>query len=992
MRPHHKFTAIATVAILTTSLLTFANQSANAASNQVSILSGQGGAGEFSSPQGLSVGPDGDVYVADTDNFAIKKIEANGAISVFAKTTVRDDGWTDESFCSVYVRNINEIWASNCNNTKVFRYDRNGSLIRTYEVKVPFTSRCVNCRDWGGGLVIDRLGGIYLSDEHNSVILRIDEFSGQTTVHAGSPGTRGNSDAGKGLLNLPRGLALDSKDNLFIADVWDSSVRKVTPDGKLSTIQSGLSIPTAVAVDSSDSVYVASENWAGPIITKIGTGRIFDESITKNDPKLIGGIVGQPSFNPNAGFSIDSRGSSPTNNLYISDGVNHSIKVYSSTGKFVKKYGSEDGFGITAPGSANQIYMWPNHTFPLADGTYLVQDGFSIRHVSESGNVLKVTRLERQCQWPSGAAFTSDGTFFCALGNRIQVRFTDGTWTTIGNETAGNTDGNAVTARFKEPHGMAVYMGALYFADLGNGQIKRITRVGGTKDFQVNTILGTGIWAGGGDVMSRSRANFASPAKIAIDNSGNLFIQDGGVDSVYKTSVTQNTDITRVGRWLGSWPSSIVAAGDGVVYAAGWGGKIYKVENNKMTYFAGSGIGNVLGGTESARFNRPTGMSIDRKGNLIIADRDNQQIKKIDIGAVPNLNTSWPISVYSPYLASTSIQSSGLTAENDRDATDKIIQSNQTGLISRIYQGTNTALANRNTDGLTLCSVDHVGTVDLDFDRRLIFEGSGCNNKRYLVTYKGFITWPGSGKQSRVISATSLGGVFVKIGEEAPVVRWNEFGSGIGLPDEKAATLTLQGGKQYPIEVWYYRNQLDSSGQVVAAKLKLFWSTLPTNKSELVPISEKYFSPAESESEDLVEAPVSPSQPTVTVNLNFINLKVRVPSNATSVVLFAPEFGVTKAKPLIGKVKSGFASFEVAVSSKFAGKKGTLQLVSENAVGESKPLKIPVTVPKVAAKAAPKVKQLPKPQVAPSQPKVICKKGAQQRPFEGSCPPGWTNG
>jgi hypothetical protein len=110
------------------------------------------------------------------------------------------------------------------------------------------------------------------------------------------------------------------------------------------------------------------------------------------------------------------------------------------------------------------------------------------------------------------------------------------------------------------------------------------------------------------------------------------------------------------------------------------------------------------------------------------------------------------------------------------------------------------------------------------------------------------------------------------------------------------------------------------------------------------------------------------------------------------VVLFAPEFGVTKAKPLIGKVKSGIASFEVAVSSKFAGKKGTLQLVSENAVGESKPLKIPVTVPKVATKAAPKVKQLPKPQVAPSQPKVICKKGAQQRPFEGSCPPGWTNG
>ena len=100
---------------------------------------------------------------------------------------------------------------------------------------------------------------------------------------------------------------------------------------------------------------------------------------------------------------------------------------------------------------------------------------------------------------------------------------------------------------------------------------------------------------------------------------------------------------------------------------------------------------------------------------------------------------------------------------------------------------------------------------------------------------------------------------------------------------------------------------------------------------------------------------------------------------------------MTKAKPLVGKVKSGIASFEVAVSSKFAGKKGNLQLVSENAAGESQPLKIPVTVPKVATKTTPKAKDLPKPQAPPSQPKVICEKGAQKRPFVGSCPPGWTN-
>jgi hypothetical protein len=989
MRSHQKFTAAISTAILSFSLLAVTTQSANAASNQVSTLSGQGGAGEFSSPQGLSVGPDGEVYVADMDNFAIKKIAVNGAVSVFAKTTSRDDSNKDDSFCGVYVRNVNEIWASNCTNSKVFRYDRSSKLIRTYDVKVPFTSTCVNCFDWSGGLVVDNLGGIYLSDEYNNVILRIDETSGQTTVHAGKPGTFGDSDVGMGLLSTPRGLVIDSKNNLFIADQANGAVRKVTPEGKISTVQKGLSNPIGVAVDSSDSVYVASENWSGSIIHKIGIGRIFDESATKIDSKLIGGVVGQPAFNPNAGLSIDSRSASPTNNLYITDGVNHSVKVYSSTGKFVKKFGSEDGFGITAPGSANQIYMWPNHTYPLADGTYLVQDGFSIRHLSESGNVLKVTRLERQCQWPGGAAFNSDGTFFCSTDDYIEVRFPDGTWTRIGSPTAGKSDGNAATARFNRPEGLAVFKGEIYVADLNNGQIRKIKRIDGTKDFQVTTFLGTGTWAGGGDVMPRAKANFATPTKLTVDGNGNLYIADGGVNTVYRTSVVQETDVTRVGRGIGSWPSSLAADGNGTVFVSGWGGKIYQIADNKMTYLSGGGTGNALGSAVSALFNNPTGLSIDRKGQLIIADRNNQQIKKIDIGATPNFLTTTPTSVFSSYLASATSQSPGLTEEDDREKTEEIISTYKTGLISRIYQGGTASVANRDTTGLTLCDVSHVGKVDLDFDRRLIFEGSGCNNKRFLVTYTGFITWPGSGKQSRVISATSLGGVFVKINEEVPVVRWNETGSGIGLPDEKTATLTLQGGKQYPIEVWYYRNQLNSGD---SAKLKLFWSTLPTSKSELSLISEKYFSPAKSESEDIIEAPGSPSKPTVSINLNFINLKVRVPVNATSVILFAPEFGVTKAKPLVGKVKSGIASFEVAVSSKFAGKKGNLQLVSENAAGESSPLKIPVTVPKVATKTTPNVKPLPKPKTAPSQAQVICEKGAQKRPFDGSCPPGWTNG
>ena len=984
---HHKFTAVFSAAFLSLSLLTVTTQSAAAATYEVSTLSGQGGAGEFNQPRGLSVAPNGEVYIADPNNFAIKKISTNGVVSVFATTTVRDDGWVDESFCSVYAAyDEYDIWASNCNNTKVYRYQR-GNLVRTYTVTRPYTSTNGNGFDWGGGLVVDRYGGIFLSDEGNHVILRIDSLTGTTTVHAGTPGaTGGNSDAGKGLFNVPRGLALDSKNNLFVVDTWNNSVRKITPKGEVSTIQTGLSVPVGVAVDSSDSVFVVSESWGGSTITKIGIGVIFNESSTKYNSKFFGGIVGAPSFNSNGGFSIDSRSIKPTNNLYITDHLNHSVKVYSPTGAFIQKFGSQDGFGVTAPGSPNQIYMWPNQTFPLPDGTYLVLDDYTIRHISESGEVLKVTRLDVWCPGTNGAMFTPDGTFFCSYGNYIEVRFPDGTKTRIGNATLGRADGNAASARFNRPEGMALYKGSIYLADMGNGQIRKITPVAGTKDFQVTTVLGTGTWVAGGDFMGRGRANFASPNKIAIDSNGNLYIADGGVDSIYRTSVAQDTDVTRVARGMNSWTSSMVVDGNGVVYIAGWGGKIFTIENNKLTYFTGSGLGNKLGNTDSARFNRPTGLSIDRKGQLIIADRDNHSIKKIAINTAPNSNISIPTSAYSSYLSATSPISVGLTTKSEKEITDTINLTFKTGLVNRIYQGTGNSLS-IDTAGLNLCSVSRMATVELESISRPIFEGNGCNNRKYLVTYNGFITWPGSGMQSRPIYASSLGAVLMKINGQTVIDKQSEQGGAKSWPYDITSTISLQGGKQYPIEIWYFRNQPSAQD---SASLKLFWSPAPSSRSTTEAIDEKYFSLTKSESDNLVGTPISPTRPSISVNLNFINIKVRVPDNATSIILFAPELGVSKAQPLIGKVKDGFASFEVALSSKFAGKKGIFQILSQNASGDSKPLTVPVTVPKPVTKPAPVVKVLPKTRVDTTQTKVLCKKvGQPNRGFDGGCPPGW---
>jgi hypothetical protein len=488
--------------------------------------------------------------------------------------------------------------------------------------------------------------------------------------------------------------------------------------------------------------------------------------------------------------------------------------------------------------------------------------------------------------------------------------------------------------------------------------------------------------------MSRAKANFASPTRVTIDPQGNMYIADGGVDSIYRTSVEGGADITRVGRGLGSWPSSIASDGDGVVYVAAWGGKVFKIASNSMSFLAGGGIGNSLGNTSVAKFNRPTGLSIDLKGQLIIADRNNQQIKKILLNATPNFTTSNPLSAYSAYMSAAPVLAPGLTAESDQIFTARLIATNQTGLIARTYQAPNTDTPARDVKGLNLCEVSVEKKFDLNWGYSPISYGSGCNSKRFLVNYKGFITMPDAGKNtSRRMYISAAGGAYLKIGESFVIDKWREDGGIASWPYDANKVFEFVGGKQYPIDIWYFKDQNSSSTN--GATLKIMWSTAPGNQSTTSFIDEKYFSPTKSESAEIV-APASPSGPSVTINLNFINLKVKVPNNATSVVLYAPEFGVTKAKPLIGKIKAGLATFEVAVSSKFAGKKGVLQLVTGNAVGESTPLKVPVTVPKVVTKPVPKVKPIVKPQV---QQTVSCEKGGIKRNFEGNdCPPGYTRG
>lgn len=969
-------------------------QPASANSFIVSTLSGTGGAGIFNNPSGVSISPDGNIYIADQKNFQIRKIIGEN-ISVFATTPNSAALDLSNSFCSVYVKSSDEIFASDCLNAKVYKYARNGQLIRTYLMNLQLPNRFY---DWGGGLAVDQSGGIFLSDEHNRVILRIDENSGSTSIYAGVQGKIGSldGDVSSALFNIPRGLAVDSKGNLFVADAGNDKIRKITPQKVISSFAERVPAPIGVAVDSQDNIFAVTERWGGAIIFKMGSGRIFDDSSRSMTSGVNGGVTGQLAFSGGSGFSIDRFGSNPSNNIYLADAINHAIKVYSPDGKSLKRWGSEDGFGVTNTGTTNQIYDFPSQTFPLDDGTYLVVDNFTIRHISDSGQILKTTRLTQGCYFSAGITFTPDGTFFCSAGNKVLARFSDGSWTSIGQDAGGYRDGTTTQAQFNIPEGLAVYQGEVYVADRANHRIRKITRIAGTKDFQVSSVLGTGTGLPGvpNIIQPRSTASFSWPTQIAIDGLGNLYIADGGVSSVFKTSLVQQNDVTLVARPLNSWPTSITVDRNNTIYVATEKRGIFQVKSNVLTFLGGEGFGNSGQGGSASGFGTPKGLSIDLKGYLIVADNTNQKIKKVllDVNTPQGLNiySSKTLSSYMLLPQDSKPAFQGLSQVQEKSFEDELTKNNKTGLISRIYQSFNKQIPERSVLGLPLCQVTIEKTINFDWGYNPLSTTNGCGKENFLVTYKGFINWPGKGMQPRVFYAAVDDGMLLKINNETVIDKWTDGGSIGNYPFNKSGVATLEGGKQYPIEIWYY-------AWIPPSNFKLFWSPISANqRDETRLIEAENFTPTLTQTNApslVITKPTMPKLPSVSVNLNFINLVVEVPIGISSTILFAPEFGVTKQKPIIGQINGNKASFEVAINSKYAGKKGDLQIVNKNSAGESEALKIPVTAPKVKSKPVAIKTVAPKPPTQVKQPTITCLKGATKRVFEAiECPPGYTKG
>lgn len=298
----------------------------------------------FSNPMGVTVDSSGNVYVADSRNNLIRKITPNGAVSTFAgsgKQGSADGKGIAASFffpTALATDTKGNVYVADTQNSLIRKITPDG-MVGTFAGKP--TKLINDIRDTAGmdhpsGIAVDKSGNVFVSDLNKDLIKKITP-NGKVTIVAGN-GARGKTDGKASLASfyLPVGLALDGNDNLYVCDSYNNMIRKIAPDGTVTTIAgrskkgskdgkdttASFWHPNSLTVDKNGNVYVADMgNNKIRKITPDGTVTTFTGS---NKPGAVNGPLKAASFYQPYGIASDKDG-----DLYIADYQNNLIRKIS---------------------------------------------------------------------------------------------------------------------------------------------------------------------------------------------------------------------------------------------------------------------------------------------------------------------------------------------------------------------------------------------------------------------------------------------------------------------------------------------------------------------------------------------------------------------------------------------------------------------------------------------------------------------------------------
>jgi trimeric autotransporter adhesin len=525
------------------------------AGNGTAGYSGDGGAAtsaELNYPLSVAVDGSGNVYIADTDNYRIRKVTAStGKISTIAGNGI--SGFSGDGG--------------------------------------PGTSAEIS---YVSGIASDSSGRVFLADNDNCVVREVNTSGVIQTVagnHAKGCGFSGDDGAATSAqLDYPNGVAVDSSENMYIADRSNLRIRKATLEGNINTVAGNGTVsyaagagteaafysPGSATSDASGNIYIADTNNC--VIRKVSaeTGEVST-------------IAGIPTTNPldpptNCSYSGDGEPATratlngpskaiadSSGNVYIADTANCRIRRVAASSGDITTVAGTGGCSYSGDGgpATSASLAWPTGIALDASDNLYIADTYNcvVREVTAKTGVISTVAG----QPPDPAA----GEYSCYYTG----------------------DGAPATVLALDlPYDVALdARGNLYIADLGNDRVRVVNSLG-----IMNTFAGNGNAGYSGEGGPATEASLNYPRAVAVDVAGDVLICDGNNNMI---------------RWVD---------GQGIIYQLA----------GELAYgFAGDG-----GPAIDAELAGPGGVGVDPSGNIYIADMGNNRVRQVR--AIANLNSS----------------------------------------------------------------------------------------------------------------------------------------------------------------------------------------------------------------------------------------------------------------------------------------------------------------------------------------------------------------
>jgi YVTN family beta-propeller protein len=582
------------------------------------LTSGDGGLAinaTLSAVSGLAVDSQQNLYIADFQSNTIRKVTAStGVITTFAgggggctnqANTLGDNcPATSASLSGPYQLFLDanqNLFIADSGNNRIREVVASTGLIKTVAgggagctgSSSPIGDGCsATAATLNGpiGVFLNSQNNIFISDSANNRIREVSATTGiiQTIAGNGTGGYNGdNMLATAAEVNAPRGLFVDSSQNVFFADSLNERVREiVSATGFIQTLAGGgtggctgstdtfgdgcpatqaIVFPYAVFLDASENIFIADSSAFR--VREVSASNGIIHSFAGNGTVGFGGD-GQPAVQAQLLLPFDLA-LDPSNNVVIADSENTSVRKISATGII----------STIAGGPLSQVAnACPNETDSVGDGCLATQ-------------VLV---------FPISIAFDHSGNLFISDLETARIRkvsVSTGIITTVAgggtgcaNQTDDVGDGcPAIDATLTEPWGLYVDdSGNIFFADYGNSRIREVVASTGL----IQTIAGTGTSGYSGDNGPAVQAQITNPTGLSADALGNIYFSD--------------TDNFRI--------REIVASTKNIVTIAGTGTPGYNGDGIPAT---------------SAEIDFPYGIFSDRSGNIFFGDQANGRVREI---------------------------------------------------------------------------------------------------------------------------------------------------------------------------------------------------------------------------------------------------------------------------------------------------------------------------------------------------------------------------